>query len=85
MAEALLVTSGAIALLTVRSFDKMLIVSVGVCVFGMLTGTYARFFIDSAPAAAIVLILTAIFIMVFLRRLAVTHRTSRMANLASSR
>ncbi|MFZ3584099.1 metal ABC transporter permease [Loktanella sp. DJP18] len=85
LAVALLVTPGAIAFLTVRSFDRMLIVSVTVCMFAMLTGTYASFFIDSAPAATIVLILTAIFIMAFLRRLAVAHRTSRTVILASSR
>jgi manganese/iron transport system permease protein len=79
LAVGLLVTPGAIAFLTVRSFDKMLIVSVTVCVFAMLTGTYASFFIDSAPAATIVLILTAIFIVAFLRRLATTRRTSRTA------
>ena len=79
LAVGLLVTPGAIAFLTVRSFDKMLIVSVTVCVFALLTGTYASFFIDSAPAATIVLILTAIFIVAFLRRLATTRRTSRTA------
>jgi len=85
LAVALLVTPGAIAFLTVRSFDRMLIVSVAVCVFAMLTGTYASFFIDSAPAATIVLILTAIFIVAFLRRLATTRRTSQMAVLPSAR
>lgn len=79
LAVALLVTPGAIAFLTARSFGKMLIVSVAVCLGAMLTGTYASFFIDSAPAATIVLILTAIFIAAFLRRLAVTRKTSRKA------
>lgn len=82
LAVALLVTPGAIAFLTVRSFAKMLIVSVAVCLVAMLTGTYASFFIDSAPAATIVLILTGIFVVAFLRRLAVTRRTSRSANKA---
>ncbi|EKE45247.1 ABC Mn+2/Fe+2 transporter, inner membrane subunit SitD [Oceaniovalibus guishaninsula JLT2003] len=79
LAVALLVTPGAIAFLTVRSFGWMLVVSVAVCLGGMLAGTYASFFIDSAPAATIVLVLTAIFIAAFLRRLAITHRTSRTA------
>lgn len=79
LAVALLVTPGAIAFLTVRSFDKMLIVSVVVCLVSMLTGTYASFFLDSAPAATIVLVLTAIFLVAFLRRLATTRKTSRMA------
>ncbi len=80
LAVALLVTPGAIAFLTVRSFDKMLYVSVAVCLVSMLLGTYASFFLDSAPAATIVLILTAIFIAAFLRRLATTRKASRVAN-----
>lgn len=79
LAVALLVTPGAIAFLTVRSFGKMLVVSVIVCLAGMLAGSYASFFLDSAPAATIVLILTAIFIAALMRRLAITRRTSRMA------
>jgi manganese/iron transport system permease protein len=77
LAVALLVTPGAIAFLTVRSFGPMLIVSVSVCVASMLLGTYASFFLDSASAPTIVLILTAIFIAAFLRRLQVTNTTSR--------
>jgi manganese/iron transport system permease protein len=84
LAVALLVTPGAVAFLTVRSFGRMLWVSVGVCLFSMLAGTYASFFLDSAPAATIVLILTAIFILAFLRRLYVTRKTSRMAAEAAS-
>jgi manganese/iron transport system permease protein len=79
LAVALLVTPGAIAFLSARSFGRMLAVSVGVCLFSMLVGTYASFFLDSAPAATIVLVLTAIFILAFVRRLLVTRKTSRMA------
>ena len=84
LAVALLVTPGAIAFLTVRSFGRMLWVSVGVCLFAMLAGTYASFFLDSAPAATIVLILTAIFMLAFLQRLHVTRKTSRMAAKAAN-
>ena len=77
LAVALLVTPGAIAFLVVRSFGWMLVVSVAVCTMAMLAGTYASFFLDSAPAATVVLILTAIFILAFLRRLHVTRKTSR--------
>ncbi|MEI4260769.1 metal ABC transporter permease [Roseovarius sp. D0-M9] len=79
LAVALLVTPGAIAFLLVRSFGRMLWVSVLVCVAAMLGGTYVSFFLDSAPAATIVLMLTAIFIAAFLRRMAITRRTSRLA------
>ena len=77
LAVALLVTPGAIAFLVVRSFGWMLVVSVVVCTVAMLAGTYASFFLDSAPAATVVLVLTAIFILAFLRRLHVTRKTSR--------
>lgn len=76
LAVALLVTPGAIAFLTVRSFRPMLVVSVAVCTVSMLAGTYASFFLDSAPAPTIVLFLTAIFIAAFLRRLRATRVTS---------
>lgn len=81
LAVALLVTPGAIAFLMVRSFGRMLIASVAVCLGAMLSGTYASFFLDSAPAATIVLILTAIFIVAFLRRLHITRMTSRQTGL----
>lgn len=81
LAIALLVTPGAVAFLTVRSFDQMLWVSVAVCLFSMLGGTYLSFFLDSAPAATIVLVLTGVFILAFVRRVIGTHRASRRAQL----
>lgn len=77
LAVALLVTPGAIAFLTVRSFGHMMIVSVAVCVASMLIGAYISFYLDSAPAPTIVLILTAIFIVAFVRRMRETQRLSR--------
>lgn len=79
LAVALLITPGAIAFLVVRSFGWMLIVSVAVCALSMFAGTYLSFFIDSAPAPTIVLILTALFIVAFTNRLFVTRRMSRRA------
>ncbi|MFX0545053.1 metal ABC transporter permease [Roseovarius sp. S1116L3] len=79
LAVALLVTPGAIAFLLVRSFGAMLWTSVLVCTASMIGGTYASFFLDSSPAATIVLILSAVFVAAFLRRIAITRRTSRMA------
>ena len=79
LAVALLVTPGAIAFLVVRSFGPMLFVSVLVCIASMFAGVYASFFLDSAPAPTIVLILTAIFVLAFINRLLVTRRTSRQA------
>ncbi|WP_050527918.1 metal ABC transporter permease [Pseudorhodobacter aquimaris] len=80
LAVALLITPGAIAFLLVRSFGQMMIVSVLACLGSMLAGCYASFYLDSAPAATIVLILTLVFIIAFVRRLYITHQTSqRMA------
>lgn len=77
LAIGLLIAPGAIAFLLVRKFSTMLWVSVLVCMGAMLTGTYASFFLDSAPAPTIVLILTALFLLAFLRRQFLTRRTAR--------
>lgn len=77
LAIGLLIAPGAIAFLLVREFKSMLWVASLVCAVSMIAGTYASFFIDSAPAPTIVLILTALFIAAFLRRQAITRRASR--------
>lgn len=76
LAVGLLITPGAIAFLSVRSFGKMLAVSVAICMISMLLGTYVSFFLDSAPAPTIVLILTALFLAAFVRRGLQTRRAS---------
>ncbi|MBA4783804.1 MAG: metal ABC transporter permease [Rhizobiales bacterium] len=67
LAIALLISPGAIAFLLVRQFQTMLWVSVLICALSMLLGTYVSFFLDSAPAPTIVMILTALFIAAFFR------------------
>lgn len=79
LAIGLLIAPGAIAFLLVRSFGPMMIVAVVACMSSMLAGTYLSFFLDSAPAPTIVLILTAVFIAAFVRRMIVTRRQSRQA------
>ena len=76
LAIGLLIAPGAIAFLIVRKFSTMLWVSVCVCMGSMLLGTYASFFLDSAPAPTIILIMTALFIAAFIRRQIITRRTS---------
>ena len=76
LAIGLLIAPGAIAFLLVPNFRTMLWLSVLVCAFSMLAGTYASFFLDSAPAPTIVLILTAIFILAFVRRQHLARRAS---------
>ncbi len=79
LAVALLVTPGAIAFLLTRSFGRMLFVAMAVCLLAMLGGIYASFWLDSAPAPTIVLVLTAIFLAAFVRRMAQTRAQSRVA------
>jgi len=79
LAIGLLIAPGAIAFLLVRTFATMLWVSVVVCMASMLLGTYASFFLDSAPAPTIILVLTAIFIASFVRRQSITRRATAQA------
>ena len=65
LAIGLLIAPGAIAFLVTRRFAAMMIVATLVAVVSSLSGVYASFFIDSAPAPTIILILTALFIAAF--------------------
>ncbi len=76
LAIGLLIAPGAIAFLLVREFRTMLWVASLVCTASMFAGTYASFFLDSAPAPTIILILTVVFIVAFLRRQALNRRAS---------
>ena len=64
---SLLIAPGAIAFLLTKRFERMLAVAVAVTLFAGFTGIYASFFIDSAPAPTVVLVLTLIFLAAFLR------------------
>jgi len=77
LAIGLLIAPGAIAFLLVRRFAAMLWVSVVVCMGSMVAGVYASFFIDSAPAPTIIMIMTGLFILAFIRRQMATRRASR--------
>lgn len=79
LAIALLIVPGAIAFLLVRRFSTMLWVSVLLCMVSMLVGTYASFFLDSAPAPTIVLVQTGLFIVALLRRQILNRRASLRA------
>jgi manganese/iron transport system permease protein len=61
----LLIAPGAIAFLLTKRFDRMLIVAVGVTMVSGFLGVYLSFYIDSAPAPTVILILTAVFIAAF--------------------
>ncbi len=77
LAVALLISPGAIAFLLVRRFDLMLVVAVAATLAACLGGVYASFFLDSAPAPTIVLMLTAMFLLAFARRLILNSRAER--------
>ncbi len=64
---ALLIAPGAIAFLVTRRFATMLILASVISVVCGLLGVYLSFFIDSAPAPTIVLLLSFYFILAFIR------------------
>ncbi len=66
LAIAFLVTPGAIAFLITRQFHLMMLVSALVATSSTIIGIYISFFIDSAPAPTIVLVMTLLFIIAFL-------------------
>jgi manganese/iron transport system permease protein len=75
LAIAMLIAPGAIAFLLARKFSVMLIISVIVAMVGSFLGVYLSFFIDSAPAPTIVLLLSIIFVLAFI------HTTRKAARI----
>ena len=65
LAIALLIAPGAVAFLVTRRFGAMLAVAVAVALVSSLLGVWLSFFLDSAPAPTIVLLMTAAFIAAF--------------------
>ena len=62
---ALLIAPGACALLVTKRFSQMLWISMAKALGCSLLGVYTSFFIDSAPAATIVLFMAAVFCVLF--------------------
>lgn len=67
LAIALLIAPGATAFLLTRRFEAMLAVSVAIAACCAFFGVYLSFFLDSAPAPTIVVLMTAVFVVAFLR------------------
>ena len=67
LAIAMLIAPGAIAFLVTRTFGSMLAASLVIGVGASLLGVYLSFFLDSAPAPTIVLVMSAVFIAALLR------------------
>ncbi|WP_299472866.1 metal ABC transporter permease [uncultured Paracoccus sp.] len=78
LAIAMLIAPGAIAFLLTRKFSTMLMLSVTVAVVGSFFGVYLSFFIDSAPAPTIVLLLSIVFVLAFI------HATRKAARIETS-
>ncbi|MBU1174062.1 MAG: metal ABC transporter permease [Alphaproteobacteria bacterium] len=73
---ALLIAPGAVAFLVTRRFSAMLATSVGVALFAATAGNLASFWIDSAPAPTIVLILSVMFVLALGWRMWLTRRAT---------
>lgn len=79
LSVAMLVAPGAIAFLLTKRYGAMLMSAVTVAVSSSLAGIYLSFFIDSAPAPTIVLIMSGIFILAFFRTLWQARSVNRVA------
>jgi manganese/iron transport system permease protein len=71
---AVLIAPGAIAFLLTARFSAMLAIAVLVAVLASFFGVYLSFFIDSAPAPTIVLLMTVGFIAAFIFTIGKTSR-----------
>ncbi|MFK0683381.1 metal ABC transporter permease [Ochrobactrum sp. BD67] len=67
LAIAMLIAPGAIAFLLTRKFSTMMLLAVAIAVTASFLGVYLSFFIDSAPAPTIVLLMTVMFLLAFVR------------------
>lgn len=75
----LLIAPGAIAFLLTQQFGRMLPIAVAVTLISGFLGVYASFFLDSAPAPTVILILTLVFICAFIRNGIIIRRASARA------
>ena len=66
LVAAMLVTPAATAYLLTRRLPSMMAISAGLGAFASLSGLYLSYYINIASGAAIVLVATAIFLVVFL-------------------
>ena len=74
LSVALLIAPGAIAFLLTRRLQAMLALSVIIGAGSSLAGIWISFWLDSAPAPTIVVVMTGLFTLVFLLRQMTHHR-----------
>ncbi|MDI6027380.1 metal ABC transporter permease [Corticibacterium sp. UT-5YL-CI-8] len=65
LAIAMLIAPGAIAFLLTNRFERMMLVSLAVALLSSFFGVYLSFFLDSAPAPTIVLLMSLTFVAAF--------------------
>ena len=65
LAVGLLIAPGAIAFLLTRRLAVMMALATVIAVAASLAGIWASFWLDSAPAPTIIVILTAVFVLAF--------------------
>ncbi len=75
LAIAMLIGPGAIAFLLTGRFDRMLMIAVAVAATASFLGVYLSFFLNSAPAPTIVVLMSLGFVAAFLFA---RHRTMRL-------
>lgn len=78
LAVGLLIAPGAIAFLVTRRMQAMLAVASSVSLTACIAGVWLSFWIDSAPAPTIILVLTSFFVAAFLWR-QIRNRRARAA------
>ena len=76
LSVAMLVAPGAIAFLLTRRFTAMLFTAVTIAVGSSLAGIYLSFFLDSAPAPTIVLLMSGLFVFAFIKTSLATRTAS---------
>ena len=72
---AMLITPGATAHLVTQKFQSMVLLSVAISLVSSFLGVYLSFFIDSAPAPTIIVLMTIMFICVFIHH---SYQASQM-------
>ncbi|CAM3510263.1 metal ABC transporter permease [Paracoccus nototheniae] len=68
LAVGLLIAPGAIAFLLTRRLAMMMVLAAVTAILASLLGIWASFWLDSAPAPTIIVILTGMFVLAFLWR-----------------
>jgi manganese/iron transport system permease protein len=69
-----MIAPGAIAYLLVRRFSSMMLVATLITWAAMMGGVYASFWLNSAPAPTIILLLSAMFLLAFSRKTLLARR-----------